>query len=185
MNSTAKPIRSTIVWGLFSGFAFIPLCAGISHVLFWPLGFQVSIWILLAGYGVLLARWAQKPLGSIFIPLLLQFLAAFLIRSTDVFLFLALVNLSWIRSGFCFNQRSFGKRLGVEMVFGPGAALFVLGWVPAVSIPWALGVWLFFLTQALYFVLFEYRYDAEAGIKADPFEKAQMAAQKILANGVF
>ena len=184
MKSAAKPIRSTIIWGLIGGLLYIPLCVALSRLMLWPVSFQVSLWILLAGYGVLLSRWAPKPLKSISLPLLLLFLAAFFIRSTSAFLFLSLVMLSWIRSGVCFKEKPFLKRFGAEIGLGLATGLLVSGAVPAAALTGALGIWLFFLIQSLYFVLFDYRSDAEARIEVDPFEKAKMAAQKILSSGI-
>ena len=184
MKSTAKPIRSTIIWGLIGGLLYIPLCVALSRFMLWPVSFQVSLWVLLAGYGVLLSRWAPESLRSISLPLLLLFLAAFFIRSTSAFLFISLVMLSWIRSGICFKEKPFLKRFGAEIGLGLATGLLVSGAVPAAAIAGALGIWLFFLIQALYFVLFDYRSDPEARIEVDPFEKAKMAAQKILSNGI-
>lgn len=184
MKSTAKPIRSTIIWGLIGGLLYIPLCVALSRFMLWPVSFQVSLWVLLAGYGVLLSRWAPESLRSISLPLLLLFLAAFFIRSTSAFLFISLVMLSWIRSGICFKEKPFLKRFGAEIGLGLATGLLVSGAVPAAAIAGALGIWLFFLIQALYFVLFDYRSDPEARIEVDPFEKAKMAAQKILSNWI-
>jgi len=184
MKSTAKPIRSTIIWGLIGGLLYIPLCVALSRLMLWPVCFQVSLWLLLAGYGVLLSRWAPDSLRSISLPLLLLFIAAFFIRSTSAFLFISLVMLSWIRSGICFKEKPFLKRFGAEIGLGLATGLLVSGSVPAAAIAGALGIWLFFLIQALYFVLFDYRSDPEASIEVDPFEKAKMAAQKILSNGI-
>jgi hypothetical protein len=156
MKSKKTPIRSTIVWGLIGGLVYIPLCSALSLMVFWPLGIQLSLWILLSGYAVLLSRWASRPLRSIGLPLLLLLLAAFLIESATVFLFSAIVMLSWIRSGTCFKRKPIVK-----------------------------GVWLFFLIQALYFVLFEYQSDSQTKIHVDPFEEAKMAAEKILCGGAF
>jgi hypothetical protein len=184
MKSTAKPIRSTIIWGLIGGLLYIPLCVALSRFMLWPVSFQVSLWVLLAGYGVLLSRWAPESLRSISLPLLLLFLAAFFIRSTSAFLFISLVMLSWIRSGICFKEKPFLKRFGAEIGLGLATGLLVSGAVPAATIMGALGIWLLFLIQALYFVLFDYRSDPKARIEVDPFEKAKMAAQKILSNWI-
>ena len=89
MKSTANPIRTTIVWVVTGGLAYIPLCFALSFVVFWPLSFQLSLSALLAGYGVLLCRWVQQPLRSILFPLVLLFVAAFCFRSTNAFLFTA------------------------------------------------------------------------------------------------
>jgi hypothetical protein len=71
------------------------------------------------------------------------------------------------------------------MILGLGVGLLVYGTAPGVTLVWALGVWLFFLIQALYFIVFEYQSDSQAKIKVDPFEKAKMAAEKILSGGAF
>jgi hypothetical protein len=185
MKSKTTPIRSTIAWGLISGMVYIPLCSALSLLVFWPLGIQLSFWTLLAGYAVLLSRWATRPLRSIGLPLLLLLLSAFLIESATAFLLTAIVILSWIRSGICFKRKPLLKRLGAEMGLGLGSVLLVGGAVPGVTLVWALGVWLFFLIQALYFVLFEYQSDCQTKIRVDPFEKAKMAAEKILSGGAF
>ena len=92
--------------------------------------------------------------------------------------------LSWIRSGICFKENPFLKRFGAEIGLGLATGLLVCGAMPAVDIASALGIWLFFLIQALYFVIFDYHRDFEAKIEVDPFEKAKVAAQKILSNGI-
>jgi uncharacterized membrane protein len=184
MKSTAKPIRSTIIWGLIGGLLYIPLYVALSRFMLWPVSFQVLLSVLLAGYGVLLSRWNPGSLRSISLPLLLLFLAAFFIRSTSAFLFISLVVLSWIRSGICFKEKPFLKRFVAEIGLGLATGLLVCGAMPAGAIASALGIWLFFLIQALYFVLFDYRSDPEAKIEVDPFEKAKIAALKILSNGI-
>jgi len=185
MKSTIRPIRSTIVWGLIGGLIYIPLCSALSLMVFWPLGFRLSLWILLAGYAVLLSRWASRPLRSMGLPLLLLLLSAGWIESATAFLFTAIVILGWIRSGICFRRKPLPKRLGAEVALGLGSVLLVFGAVPGVTPVWALGVWLFFLIQALYFVLFEYQRDSQTKIEVDPFEKAKMAAEEILSGGAF
>ena len=119
------------------------------------------------------------------VPLLLLFLSAFLIESETVFLFTALVILSWIRSGICFKKKPLLKRLGAEAGLCLAGVLLVYGVVPGPTPVLALGVWLFFLIQALYFVLFEYQSRPYTKIEVDPFEKAKMAAEKILSGGAF
>ena len=185
MKSKTTPIRSTIVWGLIGGLVYIPLCSAFSLMVFWPMGIQLSFGTLLAGYAVLLSRWAARPLKTIGLPLLLLLLSAFFIESATAFLFTAFVMLSWVRSGICFKRKPLVKRLAAEMGLGVASGLLVFGAVPGVTLIWALGVWLFFLIQALYFVLFEYQSDPQTKIEVDPFEKAKMAAEKILSGGAF
>jgi hypothetical protein len=184
MKSTANPIRTTIVWGITSGLTFIPLCFGLGWVVFWPLSFKLSLWALLTGYGVLLSRWAQQSLRSILFPLILLFVAVFCLQSTNAFLFTAIGWLSWIRSGICFKKESIVKRLTAEIGLSLGTALLVFGEAPAVDPVWALGVWLFFLVQALYFVLFDYGREQKTQVEVDPFEKSKMAAETILSSWI-
>ena len=185
MKATTKPIRSTIVWGLIGGLVYIPLGSALSLIMFWPLGFRLSLWILLGGYAVLLSHWASRPIRSMSLPLSLLLLSAFLIESATAFLFAAFVILSWIRSGICFKRKPLLKRLGAEAGLCLAGGLLVYGAVPGGTPVWALGVWLFFLIQALYFVLFEYQGGPHTKIQVDPFEKAKTAAEKILSGGAF
>jgi len=180
MKTFARPIRSTIIWGVVGGLFYIPLCAAFNLFVSWPVGLQLTLWALLAGYGVFLTRWSAVPLRSIGLPLLLLFTAVIFIRSTPVFLFLAFAMLGWIRSGICFKKKPVVKRLAVEVALGSATALLVAGALPVVNPVWALGVLMFFLIQALYFVLFEQDRDSELKIEADSFEKAKMAAENIL-----
>jgi hypothetical protein len=180
MKAFAKPIRSTIVWGLISGFFYIPLYVALSLFVFWPVSLQLTLWTLLAGYGVLLTRWSSAPLRSMGVPFLLLFIAAIFIQSPPIFLFATVAVLSWIRSGICFKKNPIVRRLVAEIALGSASALLVAGAVPEADMSWALGVLMFFLIQALYFVLFEEHRDPEPNSKVDSFEKAKMAAENIL-----
>ena len=185
MKTPTRPIRSTIIWALVSGLLYIPLGSVLNRLLSWPLGFQLSLWALLAGYAVLLTRWASRPPKAIGLPLLLLFGSAFLIHSTTAFLYTALATLSWVRSAICFSERPLAKRLVSELGLGVTTAMLMSGTVPGLTPVSALGLWLFFLTQALYFVLFDYQGDQPIKIEVDPFEKAKMAVENILSGENF
>jgi len=180
MKAFSRPIRSTIIWGLIGALFYIPLCTGLSFFVLWPVSWQLTLWALLAGYGVFLTRWSSTSLRLIGLPFLLLFSAAVFIQSAPVFLLSAVAVLSWIRSGICFSKKPFAKRLAAEIVLGSATALLVAGAAPGVSPAWALGVLMFFLIQALYFVLLNQTADAELKIEGDSFEKARMAAENIL-----
>jgi hypothetical protein len=147
----------------------------------WRAGLH-SVKLSIKPFGVLAAGYSANALD---IAGRILLLAAFLIESATVFLFSAIVMLSWIRSGTCFKRKPIVKRVAAEMGLGLASGLLVSGAVPGVTLVWALGVWLFFLIQALYFVLFEYQSDSHTKIEVDPFEKAKMAAEKILSGGAF
>ena len=184
MKPAANPIRTTIGWGVISGIAYVPLCSALGLVIFWPLSFKLSVAILLAGYGALLTRWAQQPLRAILFPLILLFMAAFSLHSTDVYLVAAIGLVSWIRSGICCKSGSRAKRMATEIGLGLAAGFLVSRAAPAADMVWALGVWLFFLIQALYFVLFGDNSERQALNKVDPFEEAKMAAENILSGQI-
>ena len=180
MKASANPIRSTIIWGVIGGLFYIPLSNCFSLFVFWPVGLQLTLWALLAGYGVFLARWSAAPLRSIALPVLLLLISAVFMQSTPVFLISAFAVLGWIRSGICFLKKPAVKRLAVEVGMGSATALLAAGVAPGINPVWALGVLMFFLIQALYFVLSEQDRDSERNIGADSFEKAKMAAENIL-----
>ena len=180
MKGTAKPIRYTMIWGLISGLVSTPLMVSTHSILPWPLGYHLVLWALWSGYSIFLCRWAFKQLPSIILPTLLMLLAALFIQSTTAFTFMTLGILSWIRSGICFNRTPVGRRFAAEIGLGLSTGLAVSAVLPAATLIGALGVWLFFLIQALYFVLFEYDSDPTTRVETDPFEKAKMAAEQIL-----
>lgn len=180
MKNTATPIRSTIAWGLLSGFVYLLLSVPANAIIFWPIGEQLVLWVLLAGYSILLSRWASRPLSAVAWPLMLLLVGALLIPSTSTFTWVALGILSWIRSGICFNRTLVLKRCAVEFGLGLGTGLVVSAVLPATTVSVALGVWLLFLIQALYFVMFEYRKDSADSVEVDPFERARLAAEEIL-----
>ena len=180
MKTFVGPIKLTIVWGLIGGLIYIPLCIGFSLFVHWPQCLQLTFWSLLVGYAVFLTRWSAVGLRSMGLPLLLLFVSAIVMQSMHFFLFSALAVLSWIRSGICFSKKPFVKRLGTEIILGSAIALPVAGAMPRLTAAWALGVLMFFLIQALYFVVLEPDFEPEPKIEVDAFEKARLAAENIL-----
>jgi hypothetical protein len=182
MKNKAKPIRSTIVWGLLSGLFYILLSGPVNVMLAWPKGDQLLLGALLIGYGFLLSCWARRPLSSVAWPFILLLIAALLIQSETAFIWAALGILSWMRSGICFNRTPVIKRYAVEIGLGLGSGLALSAAMPAAEVTVALGIWLLFLIQALYFVIFEYRKDSTDRVEVDPFERSRMAAEQILSQ---
>ena len=180
MKTGHKPVRTTIFFGLICALAFIPLNMALRYVFFRPETLFIIVWIYLGAYSLLLARWSKTRLRLLAFPLLLLLAAACMIHSLTIFIFISLGVLSWIRSRICF-PKSFFRLLFAEPLFCMAGGLLSCLFTPA-SIPaWAMGIWMFFLIQALYFVFFE---DAvqrgEDNIMADPFESAMAAAKTIL-----
>jgi hypothetical protein len=161
---------------------YLPVSIFLHSLLPWPLGDQLLLWALIAVYGLMLSRWAFKSFSAIALPILLLFIAALCIHSTATFAVVALGIFGWIRSGICFRRRPAAKRLFAELGLGMGAGLAISAVMLTAAVSAALAIWLFFLIQTLYFVIFEYRQEPTQRLDVDPFERARMAAEQILSH---
>ncbi len=183
MKITRRPTIATILYGLMCGVTFIPVSIVLSYMIYWPEAFRLTIWSYLALYGLLLTRWGKVNPISIVFPLLTLFIFVFWGNSNSAFLLLALGILSWIRSGICF-RRPLAEMLGVELLICIGGGALVAYFVPHSTFTWAIGIWLFFLVQSLYFVLTGDARSEEDKLKLDPFDEAKRQAERILSNGI-
>jgi hypothetical protein len=184
MKRSGRPVRTTLVMGLAFGLLFVPVSTTLSVFLPWPGAFRVTLWIFLSVYAAALCLWADAgPLACGF-PSAILLASSFWLRSDHDFLVLLVLILGWIRSGVCFRDPAW-RALGTEVLVGLGGACLVALFGPHSMVVWALGVWMFFLVQALYFVLMGDLGDAEAiEVPVDPFEKARRGAEDILSAGV-
>ena len=115
-------------------------------------------------------------------PVLFLFLTVFLVQSIGAFFFLALAVTSWIRSGLCYQEHCKIK-LMVELLLCLAGGTLVALFTPGSALTWTLGIWLFFLLQALFFALFDSNpatLDSQYEQVADPFERASRQAEEIL-----
>jgi hypothetical protein len=144
-------------------------------------GFCLPIWLYAAAYGAMMARWSAKRLWSLLFPLLLLLGAILWVDSPRSFLLLALGVFSWLRSGICCEKKTMAV-ICAELVLVSGGALLIFGLAPQAPLGRALGVWLFFLIQTLYWVLFEPGGQEAESACADSFEQARRGAQKIVAS---
>lgn len=180
MKTGHKPVRTTIFFGLICALAYIPLNMALGFLFFRSETFFIIVWIYLAAYSLLLARWSETRLRLLVFPLLLLLGVACLVNSLIVFVFISLGVLCWIRSRICFPKSFFGL-LVVDPLLCLGGVVAAGIFTPSSTPAWALGIWMFFLIQALYFVFFgNVVQRAENDIMADPFESAMAAAKKIL-----
>lgn len=180
MTTSQRPIRTTIFFGLICGLLFIPVRIFFEYTPFWPLFFRLTLFICLAAYSLILASWGDKRRISVLFPLLF-FLFVFCQSSNAAFLLLSLGMLSWIRSGICF-QNAFAKSLGVEIIFSIGGGALVAFLNPHSTLTWALGIWIFFMIQSLYFIIMTDIEKNDAAQAVDEFEQARLKAEGILRN---
>ena len=185
MKTTQHPIRTTIIYGLFCGLMFIPSSTMLNAFIPWSRAACLALWFFLAGYALLLNFWCQKFQISTAFPLLLLLPVIFMIDSLTLFFILALIVTSWIRSGICY-QESGVRGLAMELLLmGIGAAVVHIV-TPGSVLAWALGIWMFFLIQSLYFVFLRHadqRRDEPAEMEL--FEHASRQAERILSEAHF
>jgi len=180
MVISQHPIRTTIFFGLICGLSFIPANLALNFVFHGPSVIYLTLWLYATGYSLLLSRWSKKPILSSGFPLMLLFVTSFLVDSIAAFYLLSLVVISWIRSGICF-QNPCGIKLVVELLLCFFDGILVAVFTPDSAFAWVLGIWMFFLIQSLYFVIFENRaIMPEDQYETDPFERASRQAEAIL-----
>jgi len=183
MNISRKPMFTTIIYGLLAGISFIPMVMVMSSLIYWTAAFRLAIWLILAGYLVILTRWGRVSLLSIAFPLLLLLLLVFWGDTNSAFLFLALGVLSWVRSGICFHGGLL-KSLFTEAALCLGAGALVVFFTPHSTITWGVAVWMFFLVQSVYFVIFaDFGKEQEEQVELDPFHQARSRAERMLSTG--
>ena len=182
MKKIKHPVRHTVFYGLACGLSFVPLSLTLNAFVLWPSAVCLTLWLFLAGYAILLSHWRNMAVISSVFPLLLLVPVIFLTDSIMLFFILALLVISWIRSGICY-QRPAVTGLAVELLLCFLGAVLVQVFTPGSVSSWALGVWLFFLVQALYFVFFEPTANRrEEPALMDAFERASRQADRILTD---
>ena len=179
MNQLTRPVGATVLFGLICGIVYIPLAGALSGYLSWPLAVRLMVWTCLAAYGLLLARWSKVGPAAVAFPLGLLGIPILWGESLTMFLLMALAVFSWIRSGLCYKLPWF-KALGAETALCAGGWVLVVLFTTPFPLTGALGIWMFFLIQSMYFAMFVSEDEAETKLELDPFEKARRQAEKIL-----
>lgn len=175
-----KPIRTTVVFGLVSGFLVMPLIHLLSGYWYWPTAAKLVLWADLAIYAILLARWSGTRLLPVLFPLVLLLGVALWPRTHIGFYALAMGVLCWVRSGICFKNKPL-RTLTAELVTLAGGITLVGLLGSNTILAWPLGLCLFILVQSLYFfIIAEYGGQKVDEARADPFEQACREAEKVM-----
>jgi hypothetical protein len=113
---------------------------------------NAAIFLCLAAYSAFLARSSGRSLRALFAPLFMLAAVMAVAGSVTGFVVPAAAGLSWIRSGICFPG-SMPRRVCAEAI--TSAAGLALVWLLQPPGPYGLplGMWMFGLIQALYFVV--------------------------------
>jgi len=177
-----KPIRTTVVLALVSGFLALPLTELMGRCGSYPFPYKWILWMDLACYALLLARWSRTRPLSVLFPLALLLGAAFWPDTRVGFYALALGVLCWVRSGICYTGMPL-RALTAELVTVAGGIALVGTLGSNATAAWPLGLCLFILVQALYFYIIPADSRPETNkISQDPFEQARHEAEKMLAH---
>jgi hypothetical protein len=185
MKALKNPTRSTIIYGLICGIAFVPLSQMLTVFIARPLAICLMLWISLAGYAFMLNRWGEWRPGQTLFPLLNLLPVIFLADSIVLFFILALIACGWIRSGVCYPKAG-AREIAVELLLWAAAILVVVVFTPGSLFMWALGTWMFFLIQALYFVFIDTTVNRRnKDTRSDAFDMASKQAERILSGSYF
>ncbi len=177
---TTSPITATVIFG--AGAALLAAVA-LSLPLRLsprPTALNAMLFLCLAAYAALLARLSAKPIRTLCAPLLMLAAVLPVAASVGGFVVPAAAGLAWVRSGICFPG-PIVRRLAAEALFlAAGLGLCAALRPPGVT-GWALGLWLFFLVQALYFVIIDAVPIARSEPPGqDPRQTAHRRAQALL-----
>lgn len=183
MKPSAKPVRTTIVMALAFGLLFIPTSMGLNLILPWHIALRLTFWMCVAAYAGMLCRWTGSSAPACGFPLTVLLASSFWLRSEIDFLCLLALILAWVRSAVCFKHPVW-RSFVAELVVSLGGVALIAFFGPRSPVVWAMGVWMFFLIQSLYFLLTGDLNDADpSDAPVDPFEKARRGAEEILSAG--
>jgi hypothetical protein len=152
MNRSFSPIIVSIVFAaaaalLLTAVASLPL-----RSIHRPAATNAATFVCLAAYSVFLSRSNGRSLRILFAPLFMLSAVLAVAGSVTAFVVPAAAGLSWVRSETCFPG-SMTRRLCAEALTCPAGLAVVWLLQPPGPYGWALGIWMFGLIQALYFVV--------------------------------
>jgi hypothetical protein len=168
-----SPITAGVI---FAGAAALLSAGAISlplHFVAWPARLNATLFLSLAAYAAWLARLSASPIRGLAAPLLLLSVVLASAASVTGFVIPAAAGLAWIRSGICFPGPAARRAAAEILTLSAGLALTALLRLPGIA-GWALGLWLFFLIQALYFAF------VDLAPARDPRQSLRSRAQALL-----
>jgi hypothetical protein len=151
MNKKISPVATTVMLAaaaalLVAAVATLPLRPAPRMT-----AANAATFVCLAAYSMFLARSSGRSQRALFAPFFMLSAVLAVAGSVAGFAVPAAAGLSWVRSGICFPG-SMTRRLCAEALTCPAGLALVWLLQPAGPYGWALGIWMFGLIQALYFV---------------------------------
>jgi hypothetical protein len=164
MKRSISPLVATVVFAAAAGLLLAAVACLPLRSVHRPIALNLSIFLCLAAYSAFLVRSSGRNLRDLFAPLFL--LAAVLAAASSVagFALPAAAGLSWIRSAICFPG-SMARRAGAEAITCTSGLILIWLLQPPGPYGWALGIWMFGLVQALYFVAVDVQRTSRSAIK--------------------
>jgi hypothetical protein len=162
MKATS-PITATVIFGAAAALlvaAALSLPPGLITRL---TAMNAALLLCLAAYAALLARMSATPVRALAAPFLMLSAVLPVASSVGGFALPAAAGLTWIRSGICFPGPAARRVVAEALTAGAGLALCA-ALRPSGAAGWALGLWMFFLFQALYFAVV----DAAGFLRREP-----------------
>ncbi len=153
MKHSHQPFILTIVFGLLCAVLFVPFMHGATYIVSWRFAFRLALCLFLTCYAAGLAEWSQGKRKLIVLPLVVLFGLIIPEQSHTLFLLVYLGLFAIIRSSLL--QPNLLRLIVLEGMLCLGGGVFVYSRSPRTNLAWALGIWIFFLIQSLYFLVWE------------------------------
>ncbi len=180
MNDTSKYVRQTIVWGIICGLMYVPGVYFALRFFSAEISIRLVLWLFISGYVVLLCRGARVNRGHVGIFLVMLFGSVFFISSFTGYILFGMLVFSFLRTGVCFTQNRLSGGL-TEILLTFAAGVTIAKYCGDSLVSQAMGVWMFFLLQSIFFIVFPSENKKESPT-ADPFESAKKHMDEIF-NG--
>jgi len=141
---------------------------------------NAATFVCLAAYSVFLARSSGRSQRALFAPYFMLSAVLAVAGSVAGFAVPAAAALSWVRSGICFPG-SMTRRLCAEALTCPAGLAVVWLLQPPGPCGGALGIWMFGLIQAVYFIIIDVeRTGLSEKIGQDRISQARRRADALL-----
>ena len=149
-----SPITATLIFAVLAALLVAAVTSPPLVLISRSSALNAAMFLCLAAYAALLCRLSGKGLRVLSAPLLILSAVLAVAGSVAGFVIPAAAGLCWIRSGICFPG-PLVRRIFAEALTAAAGLALVTGLRPAGLTGWSLGLWMFFLIQALYFAIID------------------------------